>query len=93
MKEKQSEDLLRLLQLMSRPKENGLSQEALDQILIDFCAACPDPVGARWLVVECLDPLSESELVDWALNMPFRPISDVPKSIVPDDHPARAKRH
>ena len=93
MKARQREELLRLLRLMSQPKKNGLSQETLDQTLIDFCAGCPDPVGARWLVIECLDPHSDDELVDRALDMTFRPMIDVPKSIVPADHPARFKGH
>jgi hypothetical protein len=68
------DELLKMLQVMRHPKANGLTQEALSQILVDFCAECPDPVGARWLIVECLDPMSDDELVDRALDMPFRSI-------------------
>ena len=84
------EELLKALQVMSHPKVHGLTQELLDKALINFCARCPDPVLARWLIVECLDPMSDEDLVDRILNTPPRPISDVPTSIVPADHPARA---
>lgn len=82
-------DLLGKLKAMSRPKAHGLSQEALDRTLIDFCAGCPDPVRARWLIVECLEPMSDEELVERALNTPVRSLSDVPTSVIPADHPAR----
>lgn len=76
---------------MGEPKKHGLTQEALDQALINFCAGCPDPVQARWLVVECLDPMTDDELVDRALSMSPRPITDIPTSVIPADHPARTK--
>jgi hypothetical protein len=82
-------DLLVKLQAMSQPKTHGLTQEALDQTLIDFCAGCPDPVQARWLIVECLEPMSDEELVDRALNTSSRPMSEVPTSVIPANHPAR----
>lgn len=83
------EDLLEILKVMSQPKKYGLTQDALDQALINFCATCPDPVLARWLIVECLDPMTDEELVDRALAMAPRPMADVPTSIVPADHPSR----
>lgn len=82
-------NLLGKLKVMSQPKAHGLTQDALDQTLIDFCAGCPDPVRARWLVVECLEPMSDEELVDRALNTPLRPISEVPMSVIPANHPVR----
>ena len=85
-------ELLQILQVMSQPKVHGLTQEALSQALINFCAGCPDPIQARWLVVECLDPMSNDELVDSALSMPPRPMSAVPTSIVPANHPSRVAR-
>ena len=85
-----TEELLRLLQVMGQPKAHGLTQESLDQALINFCAKCPDPVQARSLLVECLDPMSDHELVDLAMAMPPRPMSEVPASIIPLEHPARA---
>jgi hypothetical protein len=83
------DDLLKILNLMSQPKKYGLTQEALGQTLINFCAKCPDPVRARWLIVECRDPMTDEQPVDRALNMPVRPMTDVPTSIVPADHPVR----
>ncbi|MET4674947.1 MULTISPECIES: hypothetical protein [unclassified Luteibacter] len=83
------EDLLETLKVMGQPKKHGLTQGDLDQILINFCAKCPDPVRARWLVVECLDPMTDEELVDRILNMPILPMADVPTSVVPAEHPAR----
>jgi hypothetical protein len=83
------EDLLGMLKIMGQPKKHGLTQGALDQMLIDFCAKSPDPVRARWLIVECLDPMTDEELVDRVLGMPVISIADVPTSIVPTDHPAR----
>lgn len=84
------ETLLGMLEIMSQPKKHGLTQQRLDQTLIDFCAGCPDPIKARWLIVECLDPMTDDELVTRALDMPVRQMSEVPTSIVPADHSARA---
>lgn len=89
MKADKRKELLGLLQQMSQPRKHGLSQEQLEQTLIDFCAGCPDPSNARWLVVECLDPLTDDELVDRALSMPSRAFSEIPIAIVPASHPAR----
>lgn len=86
------EDLLAMLSAMSQPKKYGFNQAALDLALINFCAGCPDPVGARWLVVECLDPMTDEELVHRAFEMPARLMDDVPTSIVPAEHPARTMR-
>jgi hypothetical protein len=85
-------ELLQILKVMSQPRLHGLTQEALSQALVNFCAGCPDPVHARWLIVECLDPMSNDELVDRALSMPPRHMSAVPTSIVPANHPARDAR-
>lgn len=83
-------ELLGKLKVMSQPKAHGLTHETLEKTLIDFCAGCPDPVRARWLVVECLEPMSDEELVDRALQAPTCSMADVPVSIIPADHPARA---
>jgi hypothetical protein len=82
-------ELLGKLKAISRPKAHGLTQETLEKTLVDFCAGCPDPAKARWLVVECLEPMTDEELVDRALNTPALAVSDVPTSIIPADHPAR----
>lgn len=74
---------------MSQPKKHGLTQAALDLALVNFCAGCPDPIRARWLVVECLDPMTDEELVRRALDMPVLLMTDVPTSVVPAGHPAR----
>ena len=84
------ETLLSMLSVMSQPKKHGLDEDTLGLALIDFCACCPDPIRARWLVVECLDPMTDEELVRRALDMPVVSMSDVPTSIVPAGHPARA---
>lgn len=34
-----------------------------------FCAGCPDPALAQWLLFECLDPLTDEELVERALKV------------------------
>jgi hypothetical protein len=81
------ESLLAMLSVMSQPKKHGLNEAALDLALINFCAACPDPIRARWLVVECLDPMTDEELVRQALDMPIVPMADVPASIVPAEPP------
>jgi hypothetical protein len=80
--------LLFLLKKFMQPR--GLPQKEVDDALIDFIAECPDPVKARWLIVECLDPMTDEELVDRVLSMPVRPMSDVSTSIIPANHPARA---
>ena len=83
------ERLLAMLNVMTQPKRHGLDEATLGLALINFCAACPDPIRARWLVVECLDPMTDEELVRRALDMPVVPMADVPASIVPVEHPAR----
>lgn len=86
---KTKENLLKILSLIGQPKKHGLNQEAIDELLADFCAACPDPVGAYRLIAECLDPMTDEQLVDRALNMPRREMSTVSLAIVPANHPSR----
>lgn len=83
--------LLQLLDKIMQPKLYGLSEAEGDAVLLDFCAACPDPVQARWLLVECLDPLTDEELVNRALAMPLRKMKDIPSFELPNSHPLRAK--
>ena len=91
MKEKLSKDqLLQLLHKIMNPKVYDLSEKTSNDVLLDFCAGCPDPVRARWLIVECLDPLTDEELVDRAFAMPLRMMGDVPSSEFPSGHPLRA---
>jgi hypothetical protein len=68
--------LLELLDKIMRPKVYGLSEKQGDENLLAFCAGCPDPVGARWLVVECLDPMTDEQLVDRAMSMPVRKMDE-----------------
>lgn len=90
MKEKLSRDqLMHLLDKIMRPAEYKLSQSDSDAAILAFCAGCPDPVKARWLIVECLDPMSDEELVDCALSMPVRKMADVPFTEFPEGHPLR----
>jgi hypothetical protein len=73
MKEKLAkEQLLQILDKTMQPKAYGLSEKEGDDALLAFCAGCPDPLKARWLIVECLDPMTDEELVDRALAMPLR---------------------
>jgi len=81
--------LLQIIEVIMNPK--GYTEKYIDQQLLDFCAACPDPVGAMRLIVECLDPMTDEELVDRALAMPMRPMAFVPPAELPADHPLRAK--
>jgi len=70
MNEKLTRDqLLQLLDKIMQPKVYGLSEKDGDEVLIAFCAGCPDPVKARWLIVECLDSMTDDELVDRALTI------------------------
>jgi hypothetical protein len=83
-------ELLRRMYVISNPKAHGLSQEALEQDVIDFCAGCPDPLEAYRIIAECPEDLSDEEVVDRALNEPIRHMSEVSYAIVPVNHPARA---
>lgn len=90
MKEKLAKvQLLQLLDKLMHPKANGLTEQTYDEVLFAFCAGCPDPVKASWLVIECLDPMTDEELVDRALAMPVRLMADVPESELPARHPLR----
>jgi hypothetical protein len=64
--------LLQLLDSIKPPRLDSLSEEEFESVIKAFCAGCPDPVQARWLLLDCLDPLSDEELVDRALAMPPR---------------------
>jgi hypothetical protein len=81
--------LLKLLDKIFNPKRHGLTQNALDQALIDFCAGCPDPIRARWLIAESPELMTDEEVVSRALSMPCAQMASIPTSIVPADHPAR----
>ncbi|KNZ67377.1 hypothetical protein AB595_26765 [Massilia sp. WF1] len=59
--------LLQLLDRMKPPASDALSDEEFDALVLAFCAACPDPVRARWLLLDCLASLTDEELVDRAL--------------------------
>ncbi|MCD2342703.1 hypothetical protein LRH25_20455 [Ideonella azotifigens] len=84
------DELLRLLDTLMHPKASGLTdEESYNEVLLRFCAGCPDPVKARWLVVECLDTMTDEEMVDRALAMPFRAMTTVPTSELPTGHPLR----
>ena len=85
------DELLRLLDTLMHPKARGLTdEEGYNNVLLRFCAACPDPVKARWLVVECLDTMTDEQMVERALAMPFRAMADVPSSELPSGHPLRS---
>jgi hypothetical protein len=83
------EQLLRLLDRIMHPKIYNESEKEGGDTLLSFCGGCPDPVKARWLIVECLDPMSEEELVNRALAMPLRLMIDIPTSELPAGHPLR----
>jgi hypothetical protein len=90
MKEKLDRDqLLALLDKVMQPTKHGLTEQEGDEALLLFCAGCPDPVGARRLVVECLDPMTDEEILDRALGMPLRRMVDVPAAELPLGHPLR----
>lgn len=61
-------ELLRLLAMLMHPE--GITEAEGDDMLRAFCAGCPDPEKARWLIVECLEPMSDMELVECAMAMP-----------------------
>ena len=83
------EELLSRLDVLSHPKGYGLTQSLADEAIVDFCARCPDPVGAWKLIAECLDHMTDEQLVDRALAMPVVDISTVPIAVVPIGHPTR----
>jgi hypothetical protein len=64
------QQLLQLLDSIAPPKLDGFSDAAFEAVIHAFCAGCPDPVQARWLLLDCHDPLDDEELVDRALAMP-----------------------
>jgi hypothetical protein len=74
------EQLLQLLDSIAPSKVDGLSEEEFGAVISDFCAGCPDPAGAKWLLFACLDPLTDEELVDRALAMADRTPAAFPAS-------------
>jgi hypothetical protein len=71
------------------PRAHGLTEGKWDEVLRAFCAGCPDPLKARWLIVECLDPMTDEEIVDRALAMPGRTMSEVPLGELSAEHHLR----
>jgi len=89
MKEKLPKaQLLRLLDKLMQPQ--AMTEKESDEALLAYCAGCPDPVKARWLIVVCIEPLSNMELVERALSMPLRLMADVTPEELPERHPLRA---
>jgi hypothetical protein len=87
MKEKLNKaQLLRLLDDIAPSKADGLSAAAFEVALAAFCAGCPDPVRAKWLLLDCLDPLTDEELVHRALAMPAREAAAVPVRELSSEH-------
>jgi hypothetical protein len=72
------EQLLLLLDDLAPSKSDSLTAAAFEVALAAFCARCPDPVRARGLLLDCLDPLSDEEVVDRALAMPVPKKAEVP---------------
>ncbi|MGO4476850.1 hypothetical protein AB4Z32_11415 [Massilia sp. 2TAF26] len=62
------QQLLELLDSITPPKADLLSDAEFDGVVAAFCAGCPDPSHAQWLLFECLDPLSDEELVERAIG-------------------------
>jgi hypothetical protein len=72
------QQLLELLDSIAPPKADALSEAEFDGVVAAFCAGCPDPVRAQWLLFECLEPLTDEELVERALAMPAPSLPDLP---------------
>src|ERR1700753_2266987 len=72
--------------------EKATEEEACHQLFV-FCASCPDPVAAMKIVVETMDPLTASEMVDLALACPYRDVRNVPESELYKTHPLRYVRY
>ncbi len=62
------QQLLELLDSITPSKADLLSDAEFDGAVSAFCAGCPDPAHAQWLLFDCLDPLTDEELVDRALK-------------------------
>ena len=56
--------LLELNEKLLNPRD--YTEEENDDFFLRFCAGSPDPIGAWWLLVECLDPMTSEETVDRA---------------------------
>jgi hypothetical protein len=74
------EQLLQLLNDLAPSPSNGLPAAEFEVRMAVFCAGCPDPVRAKWLLLDCLDPLTDEELVDRALAMPVPNKAAIPAS-------------
>jgi hypothetical protein len=60
------QQLLELLDSIVPSKADLLPDAEFDGIVAAFCAGCPHPAHAQWLLFECLDPLTDEELVERA---------------------------
>jgi hypothetical protein len=87
MKRLTRQELITLVDNILNP-EHFTSQQSNDQLLL-FCASCPDPMAAMDIVVELLEPLTATEMVDRALACPYRDPMSAPASELPLSHPFR----
>ena len=71
------------------PAVSGLSSDAIDTLLIQFCLNCPNPVGAMDLLLDAPQGVSDREVLAQALALPPRDVASFSPQELSIEHPLR----
>ncbi|MCT6721615.1 hypothetical protein [Acidovorax sp. K2F] len=85
-------ELLTFLDVLAGVHAHGFSEKQLDEMLIEFCLNCPDPVGAMGAVIDAPQSSTSDEVLTAVLAMPSRSPSSYSDSELVKDHPLRTWR-
>lgn len=83
------DELIALVNRAIKPWIYGIDEDGSSDAALRFCAVCPDPLQAWWLISECPDRMNGEEIVDRAFRYPVVKMADIPESKLPSNHPLR----
>jgi hypothetical protein len=82
-------EMLARLHVVFSPKGSGLTSSQIDEMLLEFCLNCPDPVAAMNTVLEAPQAATVEEVLSAALALPARSPATYGESELSADHPLR----
>ena len=82
-------DVVRQIKRLKAMSASGHDDRRSEQLLIEFCADCPDPARALHVVLDAPRGASDEDIAETAMSLPRRAIDSVPASELPVDHPLR----
>ena len=83
------EQLLRRLEAVFCPKEGEYTAAQIDEMLIELCLNCPDPVAAMDAILEAPHGATAAAVLEAVLNMSARSPSSYSEEELAVDHPLR----